>query len=324
MAEKGELRWAARAAYSLIKDMNCGIASLEVFQDMTGLPRDEQLKAATGLEGGVVANGSTCGVVTGSLLGMALAHDETVREAGDAGRAAVLEKAGEFCSWFSRTYGSTLCRGRTGVDFYTPGGQLRYFVLPDKIAKCCSHISGSFRRHFRDRDSLPELPADPPVPRFHCAREVLARVEKETGLSDPVTLRTAYILSGGAGLSGGACGALVGAILALNLVLGVEIRKEPYLSTILPFLEGHLNLLKKKASRLSEPFAAGRLVTSHFRRAAGSIECRDITGRSFAGYADFCRFTEGPDCDGLISFAAEAAVSIIRENGNGNRAGTET
>ncbi|MEW5733633.1 MAG: C-GCAxxG-C-C family protein [Thermodesulfobacteriota bacterium] len=287
---------------------------MEVFQDMIGMPRDRQLRAATGLEGGVVANGSTCGVVTGSLLGMALDHEAEVQQAGEAGRAAVMEKAQEFTRWFGEAYGSTLCRGRTNVSFYTPSGQLRYFLLPDKIARCCSHISGSFRRHFQERQSLPAISGDPPVARFHCAQAVLERVAARTGVEDPVTLRTSYILSGGAGLSGGACGALLGAVLAINLVLGLDIRNTPYLATFRPFVVGHLNLLRRGTTDCGEPFAAGRLVTRHFRRATGSLECAEILGRRFSSYEDFCRHTRGTDCDRIVGFAADAAVAVLDQN----------
>ena len=52
------------------------MASLEVFQDMIGRRENRMLKAFTGLKGGIVASGSTCGIVTGGALGIALMYDE--------------------------------------------------------------------------------------------------------------------------------------------------------------------------------------------------------------------------------------------------------
>ncbi|MBW1701776.1 MAG: C_GCAxxG_C_C family protein [Deltaproteobacteria bacterium] len=51
---------------------------------------DRVLKAFTGLEGGIVASGSTCGVVTGGALGLALMHDNVLQERGIAAEAGVL------------------------------------------------------------------------------------------------------------------------------------------------------------------------------------------------------------------------------------------
>ena len=42
---------------------------------MIGRQEDRVLKAFTGLEGGIVASGSTCGLVTGGALGLAQMHD---------------------------------------------------------------------------------------------------------------------------------------------------------------------------------------------------------------------------------------------------------
>jgi hypothetical protein len=42
---------------------------------MIGRREDRLLQASAGLEGGIVASGSTCGVVSGGALGLALMHD---------------------------------------------------------------------------------------------------------------------------------------------------------------------------------------------------------------------------------------------------------
>jgi len=47
---------------------------------MIGKPENELLRSFTGLEGGVVASGSTCGVVSGGAMGLALLHHEKIME----------------------------------------------------------------------------------------------------------------------------------------------------------------------------------------------------------------------------------------------------
>ena len=49
---------------------------------MIGKPEDQLLKSFTGLEGGIVASGSTCGVVSGGAIGLALSHYDEIMEKG--------------------------------------------------------------------------------------------------------------------------------------------------------------------------------------------------------------------------------------------------
>ncbi len=92
------------------------------------------LKSFTGLEGGVVATGSTCGVVSGGAMGLALSHYDEIMEKGIPTQAGLLALVGEYAKWFGENYGSSLCRERSGVDFYTTMGQLRYFMPGDNGA----------------------------------------------------------------------------------------------------------------------------------------------------------------------------------------------
>ena len=49
---------------------------------MIGKPENELLRSSTGLEGGVVASGSTCGVFSGGAMGLALSHHDEIMEKG--------------------------------------------------------------------------------------------------------------------------------------------------------------------------------------------------------------------------------------------------
>ncbi len=72
-----------RGSQYLLKDLNWALATLEVVQDMIGKQEDLALRSATGLEGGLVARGSTCGVVTGGALGIALMRVEELDKGGN-------------------------------------------------------------------------------------------------------------------------------------------------------------------------------------------------------------------------------------------------
>jgi C_GCAxxG_C_C family probable redox protein len=284
---------------------------------MIGKREDRALKAFTGLEGGLVACGSTCGVVTGGAFGLALLHDIAVKEKGVTAEAGVMSLAGEYIRWFADRFGSPSCRGRSGVDFYTAAGQLRFFVPGDSLGKCLWHIRGAIRHlHAFQKKPLPEVDVQPQALQgkpVHCAQEVLRGIRERTGIGDPVLERLSFIFDGGVGFQGGVCGALAGAVLGVNLLLGMDIRNTSYLQTIKSFGVGHLNLLLDRPIGEPEPFGVGKNIVQRFRAKAGSIDCSGITGEYFAGWNEFQKhISSSEQCAGLIEFATEEASGVIQ------------
>ena len=120
--------------------MNCALATVDTLQRVLNLPDDDILAAATGFEGGCGGCGSTCGVITGGVLIMAQAADtlrggEVIPSDDD-----LIHRSGEFSRCFLDTFGTTSCSERTGVDFHTLHGLLRYFLPGDRMLRCFSHI----------------------------------------------------------------------------------------------------------------------------------------------------------------------------------------
>lgn len=288
---------------------------------MTARPDDAMLKACTGLEGGVVAAGSTCGVVSAGALCLACDAEPDLLQDGTAAEKAVMERAARLVGWFEDTYGSSFCRDRTGVDFYSKAGQIRYLLPGDKAIPCLLQIRGAMRYLFNNRmpgdkhnANLPSNPApDTAAKPVHCASAVLEGIRRQTGTGNIRLERMAFVLDGGVALSGGVCGALAGAIMAVNTVLGLHIRQMSYGSTIGAFARGHANLLRKKTRILREPFAVGRKVVSDFREIAGGIECRTITGRSFSNWDAFQAYMAGaPSCAGMIQDVIAQTTETLR------------
>ena len=313
--EKGY--WGRRASLYLIKDFNCALASLEVFQNMIGRREDRVLKACTGLEGGVVASGSTCGVVTGGALGLALMHDNVLQERGIAAEVGVLSLVGEYFRWFEESFGSSFCRERSGVDFYTTFGQLRYFLPGDRVGKCLWHLRGAMRHLYTYQEK--ELPGMDVKPKeiqnkpIHCAQAVLRGIKDRTGVGDPLLERLSFIFDGGVGLQGGVCGALAGAVLGINLLLGMDIRDTSYFQTVKAFIVGHINLLLDKPIGRPEPFGVGKNIVQRFREEAGAAECRSITEKEFSDWTDFQKYISSSDkCAGLIELATTEASNAIQ------------
>jgi len=285
---------------------------------MLDRPNDRMLKAFTGLEGGVVARGSTCGVVTAGAAGLALRHLDLLMMDNPAAEAGVMSLVRDYTRWFETRYGTCLCRNRTGVDFHRPRGQARYFVPGDRVARCLWHIRGAagyFQTLTNGR--LPESNGETTRAENdvrHCATSVLARIRERTGLGDDTLERVAFVYDGGVGLSGGVCGALIGAVLGLNLLLGMEIRGMSYPQTVRAFIVGHRNLLIDKRPDRPEPFYAGKTLVSGFFAEAGALECAAITGRRFTSCRDWRQHIASDErCRWLMERAADLAVTAIEE-----------
>jgi len=155
-----------------------------------------------------VASGSTCGVITAGGLGLALLHDNLLQDRGTAAEAGVLSVVGDYFRWFEESFGSSLCKERTGINFYTALGQVRYFLPGGRVGKCLWHLRGAMRHLYRYQTTdLPrsdmkqrELQGEP----IHCAGAVLRGINNSTGIGDPLLERLSFIYDGGVGLQGGA------------------------------------------------------------------------------------------------------------------------
>ncbi len=285
---------------------------------MTGSQDNDLIKAVTGLEGGCVACGSTCGVVSGGALGIALDHESEIAESGVSAEKKVLLQVGEYVDWFEKTYGSSFCRGRTRTDFYSTLGQLKYFLTIYRLAGCFRHIRGSMRFFYQTNQKPAASPDNSATDKagkpLHCAKAVLEGIRENTGIGNKRLENLSFVFDGGVGLSGGVCGALVGAITGINLLLGLSVRDMSYWKIIKGFSVGHVNLLVDRPFGTREPFNAGKQVVKKFAEIAGSFECQAITGKKFSSWDDFQAFIQGKSqCLKLIDFAVEEASRIIRQ-----------
>ncbi len=305
---------ATMGRFCLVKDMNCATATLEAVQNVLSLRDDLLLKAVTGLEGGVVAGGQTCGVITGGALGIAQAwRERTGRD--PAASPSLMTLIGDYVRWFDLTIGTTLCRERTGVDFHSASGLARYFLPGDRVFRCISHI-GKAVAYLEEKAAPTTFRDDPPGPHsatpLHCASAVLANVRTRTGLGHVRVEQSAAVLSGGVGLSGGVCGALTGAIMGVNLLVGMDVRQLGRMGVMRDFAVGHINLLVREPRWMPEPFGIGREIVRRFCEEAGSSQCRELVGRNLTGSADLAsHLSTSRTCRRLIDLSSELASAAI-------------
>jgi len=149
---------------------------------------------------------------------------------------------------------------------------------------------------------------------IHCAQLVLRGIREQTGIGDDLLEQLSFVFDGGIGFQGGACGALAGAIMGVNLLIGMNIRDMNYSEILKTFTVGHKNLLQDKSVKTPEPFIVGKDIVKNFNKEAGAIECQAITGKRFTDWSDFQNHMSSSDrCSGLIEFAKDQTFAAIEK-----------
>jgi len=101
-----------------------------------------------------------------------------------------------------------------------------------------------------------------------CSQCVVAAIREVVGLIDDSVFKAATGLAGGIGLSGSACGALTGAVLALSMARGRE----------------YDNFADPERTRF-ESFKLAHKLAERYEKEYGSLICKDVQtklmGRSF-------------------------------------------
>lgn len=101
---------------------------------------------------------------------------------------------------------------------------------------------------------------------FGCAGQVLIKINEELSIPDFRShLKAAVGLAGGVGHRGSMCGAIIGGIMALWIVLGPDGTEDP-------------DVFNKKSTRLFEREA--KTLIEEFERKFGSVACEELIGVS--------------------------------------------
>jgi len=313
VSTRSESYWGRRAVLNLIQKFNCPEATMQTFQDMISRKEDGVLTAVAGLVAGV--RGSTCGVVSAGALGVALMHADELQRNGTGTEAGVMALASNYVNNFRKTYGTTHCSERTDVDFWTMEGLLKYLLPGHRMVRCMNHINGSMQRLYALQETgIPVQYVDTDKGNIHCARDVLQNIQEKTGVGDPILENISLILDGGVALSGGLCGALAGAVMALSLLLGENLREVSMPGSYYTFFKGLTYLRSEQDQDARHPYNGTRKIAVPFESRAGSINCREITGRGFSDWDDFQFYIHGSQtCRELIEYTGAETCRIIEE-----------
>ncbi len=103
---------------------NCAQAVFATFAPGLGLEREQALRIAGGLGGGMGRMGEVCGAVSGAALTIGLKHGKS-REEDNEARERTYALVQEFARRFRERHGHLLCRELLGCDVGTPEGRQR-------------------------------------------------------------------------------------------------------------------------------------------------------------------------------------------------------
>ena len=269
---------------------------------MKGIRNDDLIMALTGLAGGILNNGSTCGVVIGGAISSAMIRDKEL-----SGRwtledeVQLLDEIRADISWFENRFGTLLCREREELKYQkiTVLGLLN----PQKLKGCVARADKSMA-YFVDKYNSDkyEQRIDGPEAEVceHCAQKILKEIRKKTQIGNERLERISVALDGGMGLSGGGCGALSGALMALGLKYALNPKNtEPdKLKNIYRAMD-------------SEFFKKAKILVSKFIKEFEYLECKRITTTKFRNWNEFSEFRRASSCDRLNEFLVKETVEII-------------
>ena len=286
----------------LFTTFNCAKSQLIPLQDLQEIKNDDLIMALTGLAGGILNNGSTCGVVIGGAISSAMIRDKELSGHWTLeDEVQLLDEIRVDISWFENRFGTSLCREREELNYQriTMLGLLN----PQKLKGCVARADKSMAYFVEKYDSgkyEQRTEGCSSETCEHCAQKILKEIREETQIGNEELERISVALDGGMGLSGGGCGALSGALMALGLKFALHPK----------------NIESDKLKNIyramdSEFFKMAKILVSKFIKEFEYLECNRITATKFRNWDEFSEYRRTSFCDKLNEFLVKEAVEII-------------
>ncbi len=247
------------------------------------------LKAVTGLAGGLYNRGSSCGVVLGAAIDLALLKNKAVEVWTPGDQLSLLYQVADYVKWFEGEFEGCLCRDRVNLDFQTISGKVG-LLFPEK-ARGCVKQSALSMKYLLTEENIVDYQSSCPAYK-HCATDVLEIVHERTGVGDKTIEKLVTVFDGGVGLSGGGCGALAGGLIVLGFRFGYEHSKQDAFQ-----IRDVFRTIPRKYSKV-----ANQLI-DQFKNKYGSLECSGIIQGEINGFDGFLKQREA--CQPLIEWVAE-------------------
>ena len=276
------------------------------------------MKAACPLAGGASDEGSTCGVVSGGCLSIALGFLGDMIDSEVSKGEALYDRMREYTTWFEERFGSTLCRERFGEDLNDISGFNLNVISGlmrciDHTGKAPSHLVKLIERPLEGGGEVKEIDERLSESGGYCASPVMRGIREATGHGSLYLEQLSVAFDGGIGLSGGLCGALAGALMPIGLIWGLQPRAAGLIETMQFTSKGHEDL--KSNPRKPGMWTVGNPLVKEFKNKFGSLECRDIVGRSFASGKELAEFVPGSAiCTEIKEWCRDQAIERISAN----------
>ncbi len=116
----------------LFKTLNCCESQIIPIQALYDVTESNLSKSVTGLAGGINNNGSSCGVIWGGALNLAIMHRAASKSWDISNEIDLIHDVQKYVNSFERKFGSSLCRDRTGLDLKKFSGMIG-LLNPSKV-----------------------------------------------------------------------------------------------------------------------------------------------------------------------------------------------
>jgi hypothetical protein len=270
-------------------------------------PGDWLVRLAAGLPGGIGNTGGECGGVTAPLLVLGL------RAGGrrEGGLPVVIDRGQAHCRRFEAGHGSLLCRDILGT---------RRLPLPclgvvrRAPALLAEGEAAGGAMPAEARQAAVRLVEHLDRARFHCAHEVLCRLEGWFPVTPGLIDATSGFV-GGTALLGLTCSALAAGVMALGLAAGEIEGSRARVARMVATMALGGDALRDDLNAFNPSVNRGRRLARWFARDLGATQCRDLTRCDFSREADVARFVEAGQvtrCRRIAERVADRTASILQ------------
>ncbi|MHA1727203.1 MAG: C-GCAxxG-C-C family protein [Promethearchaeota archaeon] len=286
----------------LFQTLNCCESQIVPIKAIYDVTNQNLRKSVTGLAGGINNNGSTCGVVFGGALNLAIIDGAATNSWNVLNEIDLIYNIQKFVNLFEQKFGSSLCRERTCLDLRKVSGKIG-LLIPSKVKGCVKQTAWTMnyitetKINSKSKSKI-NSPDSAIISIDHCSTAIFEEIKKRTGINDPYLQQLSTGLSGGIGLSGGGCAALSAGIMLLGLKYGNKDLKEGK---------------RRNPLRWSPPkFVkyANRLINL-FKKKFGSLECRDITSTKFTNIENFNEYRAKGRCNEINKLVIDFTSKIL-------------
>jgi hypothetical protein len=301
--EPAELR--RRSLTNLLHMGHCAPTVMKTVLEASGEEADWLVRLVAGLPGGIGNSRNECGAITAPLVVLGLRH---AHDPASAGLPVAVARGMALVRDFRGCHGTTSCRHILGNARIPLRCAAVVRTAPERLVRIGA---GGATRELpgEPRRAAVRLLAHLAARRFHCAHEVL-RAARAPGPVEPALLDATSAFVGGTACAGLTCSALTAGVMLLGLAFG-EVEDSPRrVLRMLGLMAVRGDALADGVNAFNRAMNEGHELVTRFTAAAGSSQCRELTGCDFSATADVRRYAESGGVSGCQERAHLVAAQV--------------